>query len=292
MNGKVLITALLVPAVVMGAGLWYSIQSAYYEKIEDVTEVTAYGDAFPVSNYQGIDADSSPLKMRACFDVEWDYFPSDEFNTVATPLIAPSFFKCFDAGAITADLQDGNATAILADENEPFGFNTFIAQYPDGRAFMWRQINKCGDAHFKGDVLPDGCPVPDDAIDKNIMRDPNAEIFNLKLSPISNGEPEEMLIDEAPITSYSTDAKLYFACFKTPMSFGLLSETYKIADDALPPRPLSEMACYNQGQIAQDIASGVALSLVGERNIIKGYDRIITVYPDGSAFAWHQKAEK
>lgn len=291
MKGSVLIGSLFAASAVMGVGLWYSIQNAYYEQIENVTEVMAYGDAFPVTNYRGIDADTSPLKMRACFDVEWDYFPTDEYKNIATPLIAPNFFECFDAGQIYTDLKEDNATAILSDENNPFGFNTFIAQYPDGRAFMWRQVNECGDAHFTGDPLPAGCPVPDDAIAKNVMRDPNAPIFTLRATPIAQGDPEPLLIENAPIASYSTDAKFYFACFNTTMSFGLLSETYEIANDALPGQPLSEMACYDQGQIAQDVASGVALSLVGERNIIKGYDRIIAVYPDGRAFAWHQKVE-
>jgi len=156
---------------------------------------------------------------------------------------------------------------------------------------MWRQINACGTAHFAGDPIPEGCPVPEDAAAKNIMRDANHPLHTINVTPNNGDAPEAMLIDGQPIVAFSTDAKFYYACFQTGMSFGLLTETYEISDDAMPAKPLGEMACYDQEQIAQDVASGEALSLVGQRNIIDGIDRIIAVYPDGRAFAWHQKAQ-
>ncbi len=291
MKGSVLMGGMLFAAAAMGIGLWYSAEKAYYVEVTDVAEVMAYGDAFPVANYRGIDADTSPLKMRACFNVDWDYYPTDEFKGVATPLIAPKSFDCFNAKKIGADLEAGNATAILSDENKPYGFNTFIAQYPDGNAFMWRQVNNCGEAHFSGDAIPQGCPVPADAAAKNVMRDPDHALHDINLTPITGDAPESMLIEGQPIVAFSTDAKFYYACFQTPMSFGLLTETYEISDNALPAKPLGDMACYNQEKIAMDVASGEALSLVGQRNIVDGIDRIIAVYPDGRAFAWHQEAQ-
>ena len=108
---------------------------------------------------------------------------------------------------------------------------------------------------------------------------------------ITGGAVEPALIKGQPVVAFSTDAKFYYACFQTSMSFGFLTETYVISDDATPAKPLGEMACYDQQKIAMDVASGEALSLVGERNIIEGIDRIIAVYPDGRAFAWHQEAQ-
>lgn len=160
MNGKYLMSALIGFALIFGAALWYFQTRAYYHEVTGVSEVTAYGDAFPVSDYRGIDADTSPLKLRACFTVDWDYWPSEEFRDVAEPLTAPDWFDCFDASQIAGDIESGAATAILAEDNVPYGFSRFIAQYEDGRAFMWRQINACGEASFAGDPLPDGCPPP------------------------------------------------------------------------------------------------------------------------------------
>ena len=158
MKGERLVIGLLAFCIVFGAALWHFQNRAHYQKVTGVTEVAAYGDMFPVSAYEGIDATTSPLKMRACFQVDWEYWPSDEFRDVAEPLTAPGWFSCFDAEAIGRDIKSGAATAILADENTPYGFDRFIAQYEDGRAIMWRQINACGKAAFKGEDLPDGCP--------------------------------------------------------------------------------------------------------------------------------------
>ena len=160
MNGRLAMSVLLVFALIFGAALWWFQTRAYYEKVDGLTEVSAYGDAFPVSNYTSIDAHTSPLKFRACFTVDWDYWPSDKYKDVAEPLTTPDWFDCFDADQIAADIQGDLATAILADDNTPYGFSTFIAQYEDGRAFMWRQINACGKASFAGDDLPEDCPPP------------------------------------------------------------------------------------------------------------------------------------
>ncbi len=160
MIGKIIVSGLLIIASVAGVGLWYSIERAYYYEVTGVVEVQAYDDVFTVTAYQGINADTSPLKMRACFKVDWDYIPSDVYKSKATPLRAPRFFECFDNEQITDDLETGAATAILSNENHPYGFDIYIAQYPDGRAFMWRQINRCGQAQFNGQDLPVDCPDP------------------------------------------------------------------------------------------------------------------------------------
>lgn len=157
-SGKLLMKGLLTFCVIFGIALWYYQTRAYYEEVTDVTEINAYGDPWPVANYRGINADTSPLKLRACFEVDWDYAPSVEFRDVAEPLVAPSWFDCFDAEQITLDILNEKATAILVAENEVYGFSRYVAHYEDGRAFMWRQINACGEASFAGDRLPEGCP--------------------------------------------------------------------------------------------------------------------------------------
>jgi uncharacterized protein DUF6446 len=162
MKGSTIMMGMLGLAVITGAGMWYSIEVAYYQPVTGVTEVVVDGTALPVSNFEGIDADTSPIKMRACFTVDWDYVASNEYKDIATPLRAPRSFSCFDGKKLTDDLLDGTATAVLAESNIIYGFDRFIARYPDGRAYMWRQINECGQALFDGDPLPRSCPMPDD----------------------------------------------------------------------------------------------------------------------------------
>ncbi|GHA55128.1 hypothetical protein GCM10008927_21250 [Amylibacter ulvae] len=280
MRGTVLIGGILAVAGAMGAGLWYSQNYAYYKTVDGVTSVTAYGDAFPVSDYRGIDADTSPLKMRACFTVDWDYFPTDEFKDVVTPLKPPRWFDCFNAKQIADDIANDNATTILSDENVPFGFNTYIAQYPDGRAYMWRQINECGHAVFDGADLPDGCPNPNAA--KPIPTTPSD--VNIALSPIG-GTPEDIAISDAMGVAAGDD---FWACFKVDMSFAFLSETYQIVEEVAPTP--TDLSCFNAETVANDVHSGVALAVMGQKNITTGVDRLVAIYEDGRAYSWHQKA--
>lgn len=158
MIGKTVVKGLIVFCLVFGVGLWYAQTQAYYERTDGLTEVSAFGDPFPVSDYQGIDAETSPLKLRACFTVDWGYAPSDQYKLVAEPLVAPDWFDCFDAEQIQQDILNDQAIVILASENEIYGFSRYIAQYEDGRAFMWRQFNECGIASAEGNDLPEACP--------------------------------------------------------------------------------------------------------------------------------------
>lgn len=194
MNGKMIAVGLIGVALIIGAGLWYSIERAYYTTVTGVTEIASYDTFLPVTDYNGIDAKTSPLKMRACFKVNWEYVASDTQKADATPLRAPRFFGCFNVEEITADLETGNATAVLVDENRPYGFNTYVAQYPDGRAFIWRQINACGDAWFSGNDLPEGCPEPitiiiEETDDTRILKESKiSEPFKIMPSAVALGQ--------------------------------------------------------------------------------------------------------
>lgn len=158
MNGRIIAGGLVLFSLIFGAALWWFQTRGFYEPVEGVTEITVAGVPVAVTDYRGIDATSSPLKLRSCFTAAPLTGPE---APEASPLIAPGWFDCFDAGAITDDLTDGEATAILAEFNTPYGFDRMIAAYPDGRAFEWRQINACGKAAFDGDDLPAGCPAKD-----------------------------------------------------------------------------------------------------------------------------------
>lgn len=157
MNGRFIAGGLVLFSIVFGAALWWFQTRGWYEEVTGVEAITIDGAATPVENYRGIDADTSPLKLRGCFVVAAGEI-SGRPAVDADPLIAPGWFDCFDAEAIATDLEAGAARAILAEFNEPYGFDRIIAVYPDGRAYQWRQINACGTAAFDGDPPPAGCP--------------------------------------------------------------------------------------------------------------------------------------
>jgi Family of unknown function (DUF6446) len=143
MSGRTLGIGLIVFTVIFAIGLVWTQFFAFYERVTGVTEITVAGETLEVGGYEGIDAASSGLKLRACFD----YGPEDidpaalPHPETPTPLNPPFWFDCFDAGQIQDDLDTGLAVAVQAQENELDGIDRIVAFYPDGRAYMWRQLN-------------------------------------------------------------------------------------------------------------------------------------------------------
>jgi len=162
--GRILVVLLLASAVLGGAGMWYLQVYGYYDVLpeQDSIALTHAGEDIPrdvpVSGFQGIDAISSPIRFRACFTLteQAEFDPYDN----PTPLNAPGWFDCFDAAAIGAALDAGQARAITAQANITYGIDRVAAIFPDGRAYAWHQINPCGTAFFDGDPVPPGCPPP------------------------------------------------------------------------------------------------------------------------------------
>jgi hypothetical protein len=146
-SGRLVVIAIvLVTAVFAGAQWWFQTR-AYYQPIDraDLFVALADGgtDMLPDTGFSGIDADTSPLRFRGCFTVE------DPAALIAravpypdaAPLIAPDWFTCFDAPAIGAALEAGEAQAILSQPEVRPGADRVIAVFPDGRAYAWHQWN-------------------------------------------------------------------------------------------------------------------------------------------------------
>jgi hypothetical protein len=170
MSGKIIGIVLLSLGLLAGATMYWLQVYAFYDDValaEDGGSVTlklttSEGATLdlPAREFRGIDADSSPIRFRACFVAD---LPPDTDLAVypdALPLNAPGWFDCFDAAAIGADLAAGAATAFLGEENVLYGIDRVLAIYPDGRAYAWHQINRCGEDVFDGKPAPEGCPPP------------------------------------------------------------------------------------------------------------------------------------
>jgi len=162
MMGRVLVLVIVVTALIAGAAMYYLQVYAYYRELPVQTQVTvtrADGMEIPleVSGFRGIDADSSPIRYRACFDVTIvppDLTPYPQ----AEPLTTPGWFDCYDAPVIGAALEDGSAKAYLGQSNITWGVDRIVAIMADGRGFSWHQINACGREVFDGRPAPAGCP--------------------------------------------------------------------------------------------------------------------------------------
>jgi hypothetical protein len=147
-SGKRLMIAFLVFVAVFAAALVYFQLFAFYTRTEAPAALAAAGAGagegaeVPVREWDGIDASTSPLKLRACFDTDPAAVAEAEAAPDAAPLNAPFWFRCFDARAIGEDLEAGRAEAVALARDEPEGFDLMLAVYPDGRAYLWRQLGE------------------------------------------------------------------------------------------------------------------------------------------------------
>jgi len=167
--GKLLTIVIVASALIAGAAMYYLQVYGFYRELSPqspeaaISLTLADGTQQPLAPLAlaAIDADSSPIRFRACFRVETPVSPETHRPYAkAEPLVAPGWFDCFDARTIGEDLTAGRATAYLGNENYHYGIDRIVAVYPDGRAFAWHQINRCGKDVFEGNPPPEGCPLP------------------------------------------------------------------------------------------------------------------------------------
>lgn len=171
---RLLLVGIALIALVAGVGMWYLQVYAFYEELSGdeagpilLTTQAGAPEPIPVADLRAIDSDSSPIRFRACFTtpepldaLAQRYEPYAE----PTPLNAPGWFDCFDARAIGAALESGEARAFLSVKDIQYGIDRIVAILPDGRGYAWQQINSCGKVVFDGEPPPEGCPpVPERA---------------------------------------------------------------------------------------------------------------------------------
>ncbi|WP_108814724.1 DUF6446 family protein [Loktanella sp. Alg231-35] len=162
---RIFIVIMLLIGAAAGGLLYYQQVYAYYEEVQAETVMltsvaTGTPEPIVVTGFEGIDADSSPLRYRACFQMPLSQATLTETFVIvdqAEPRVAPPWFDCFDAEQIGADLQ-ADAIAFLGTENIVYGIDRIIAVYPDGRGYAWHQINACGEVVFDGNRPPENCP--------------------------------------------------------------------------------------------------------------------------------------
>ena len=141
MNGKRFIIFFLGSVVVFTVALFYFQNYAYYSSTDIRQNFLLGKKRYEISNYQGIESESSALKLRECFVIDsMDNIALTQYEK-PTPLTAPFWFKCFNAERITKDLLDGKASAFLLKKEEFDGIDNVIAVYPDGKSYRWRQLN-------------------------------------------------------------------------------------------------------------------------------------------------------
>lgn len=169
--GKFLVILTIVASVLAGGGIYYTQIYAFYHTVpgngRDDIRLTrrdsGLPEPVPYAGFEAIDADSSPIRYRACFTTSVDlqtltdtYAPYD----APTPLTGPGWFGCYDAGAIGDALASGHARAFVGVENLHYGVDRVVAITDDGHGYVWHQLNDCGERAYDGSAVNPDCPEP------------------------------------------------------------------------------------------------------------------------------------
>lgn len=173
MTGKLVVVAILLFALIGGAAMYYLQVYAYYFDVEaqpgnDVLLMdreTSTPKPIAYSEFQAIDATSSPIRYRACFkttmtpDIAATQFVESKN---ASPRVAPSWFDCFDAQRIGAEMDQGSARAFVSQKNIAFGVDRVVVITDAGHGYAWHELNNCGEKAYDGTIVGEECPpVPE-----------------------------------------------------------------------------------------------------------------------------------
>ncbi|WOI57112.1 DUF6446 family protein [Palleronia sp. LCG004] len=178
MTGKILVLLIAAIGIVAAISVWYLQVYYYYENVDEgrnsVQIVRPDSEApalLRAEEYHAIDANSSPIRYRACFEIAQPNVPGGALDRAredftpypgAEPLNAPFWFDCFDAAGIGAMLEEGRAAAFLGTKNFAYGVDRIVAITDDGRGYVWHQPNNCGELAYDGSPVGEECPPRED----------------------------------------------------------------------------------------------------------------------------------
>ena len=157
MAGKILSILLVVCGVAAGGAMYYLQVYGFYQTVD----VRPGQDVVLLPLGSDVDADSSPIRYRACFETTLRPDALAQLFTLSEavdPRNAPGWFDCFDAPALGAALKAGSATAFMGQKNIEFGVDRIVAITDDGRGFVWHELNNCGKKAYDGTVVGEACP--------------------------------------------------------------------------------------------------------------------------------------
>lgn len=171
MNGKIAIIVIVLSSILVGGSVYYLQVYGFYRTVAPVpgadirmvSQLTGRSEPIPYDGFQAIDADSSPIRYRACFTTPLSL---DELRAAYVEMPGadlrngPGWFDCFDAAEIDAELKAGTALTFLGESNIRFGVDRIVAVTRDGRGFVWQDLNDCALTAYDGSVLGENCPPP------------------------------------------------------------------------------------------------------------------------------------
>lgn len=115
-----------------------------------------------------------------------------------------------------------------------------------------------------------------------------ADTVEIQLTGIVSGQPETIPVEGLQVIDAGSSPIRFRACFSTPLSTALLSETYQMYEGAEPLTAPAWFECFDAEDIGAALEDGRAMAFVSQLEVRPQVDRVVAVFEDGRAFAWHQ----
>lgn len=112
----------------------------------------------------------------------------------------------------------------------------------------------------------------------------------IMLTPIEGGIPEAILADDVRGIDAGSSPLRFRACFHTGLTLAMLTETYVAYPNPVPLIGPKSFDCFDANMIGEALERGEALAFLSQSGIAPQIDRVVAVFPDGRAYAWHQIA--
>ena len=119
-----------------------------------------------------------------------------------------------------------------------------------------------------------------------------SDTAELGMVNLTTGAHEPIPAQALQATNATSSPIRFRACFTTSLSQAMLTETFEIYENATPLTAPPWFDCFDAAMIGKAIERGEAIAFLDTRNIHDGVDRVIAVFADGRAYAWHQLNEK
>lgn len=118
-----------------------------------------------------------------------------------------------------------------------------------------------------------------------VVFQPGAEV---RLVSLSSGQPEPIVVTGIEGTDAESSPIKFRACFTTPLSLAMLTESYRTYPGAEPLIAPRAFDCFDAKAIGRALETGEAQAFLSEPEIRPGVDRVVAIFPDGRGFAWQQ----
>lgn len=114
----------------------------------------------------------------------------------------------------------------------------------------------------------------------------------MTLVPQGADQPQRVEVADFQAIDASSSPLRFRACFTLAEPVAALAQRYTAYPKAEPLIAPGWFDCFDAAAIGTALETGAATAFVSQREIGDGVDRVIAVFDDGQAFAWHQLNEK